>query len=65
MPFCCSCTKRRGTRRTTWLAQCTLPYMEVTLLKSITWRQQQQQQAGGRQHKQHRQSLAGNVPTAA
>lgn len=30
------CTKRLGTRRTTWLAQCTLPYMDVTLLKSIT-----------------------------
>jgi hypothetical protein len=27
---------RRGTRRTTWLAQCTEPYMEVMLEKSIT-----------------------------
>jgi hypothetical protein len=43
-PFISFCTNRRGTLRTTWLAQCTLPYMEVTLLKSITWLQQQQQQ---------------------
>jgi hypothetical protein len=30
------CTKRAGTRRTTWEAQCTLPYIDVTLLKSMT-----------------------------
>lgn len=31
-------TNLLGTLRTTWLAQCTLPYMDVTLLKSITCR---------------------------
>lgn len=35
-PFVAGCTNLLGTLRTTWLAQCTLPYMDVTLLKSIT-----------------------------
>lgn len=36
MPLATGDTNLLGTLRTTWLAQCTLPYMDVTLLKSMT-----------------------------